>query len=91
MILSSHANAKQTVEILNTIVRNLIEFFESHRLNINTDKTEFIIFCKSNNTPKIHNTKISAKDQQINVSKSTEFSGIFIRQNLTYEDGLKNI
>ena len=44
MIFSSHSDAKQANEKLNTNVKNRIEFFESHRLTINTDKTEFTIF-----------------------------------------------
>ena len=61
MIFSSHSDAMQAVEKLNTNVKNLMEFFESHRLTINTDKTEFIIFCKSNNNPKFNNIRLSVK------------------------------
>ena len=46
MIFSSHSNAKQAVEKLNIIVKILVEFSESHRLTINTDKIEFIIFLQ---------------------------------------------
>ena len=35
------------VDYLQKGIRRLSDFFAIHRLNVNTDKTEFIVFCKS--------------------------------------------
>ena len=91
MISSSHSDAKHAVSTLNTNVKNLIELFESHTLTINTDKTEFVIFCKASNNAKFNNIRSSVKDQNIKISKSEHYSGVFLDQNLTYQDEVKNI
>ena len=44
--LYSARNLEQSIKYLETIIKNVILFFERHRLNMNADKTEFMIFCK---------------------------------------------
>ena len=89
MIFSSQSDAKQAVQKLNSNVKTLIEFFESRRLTIETDKTE-VIFCKSNSNPKFKSIKLSVRDQEINVSQSIKYLGV-LDQNLIYQDEVKNI
>ena len=91
MISSWHSDAKQAVSTLNTNVKNVIELYESHKLTINTDKTEFVIFCKSSKNAKFNNIRSSVKDQNIKISKSQDYSRVFLDQNLTYQDEVKNI
>ena len=89
MIFSSHSDAKQTVEKLNTNAKNLIEFFESHRLTTKTDKGEFFCFCKSYNKEKLSKIRLSVKAQDIIISKTVKNSGVSLDQNLTYQNEVK--
>ena len=57
MIFSPHSDAKQAVEKLNTKVKNLGEFFESHQLIIKTDETEIIVLSAYQKAT--HNLKTS--------------------------------
>ena len=49
LIISSHSDAKQAVQKLNTNVKNLVEFFQSHRPS-NTDKLKIYFFANQTTT-----------------------------------------
>ena len=38
---------KTAKQLLEQIIVNLVKYFESQRLNLNEDETEFIVFCKN--------------------------------------------
>ena len=75
MIFSSHSDAKQAVEKLNTNVKNLIVFFWESKVNHQYGQNWIFFFCKSNNNPKFNNIRLSFKDQDINVSQSVKLWG----------------
>ena len=72
------------------ILNNLYIFFENHRLTINADKTEFILFCKPKNND-VKSYKLHVKDQIIKHSNSVKYLGVFLDQNLTFQDEVKSI
>ena len=45
-LYSASTKLEHSIKGLETSIKNVIIFFERHRININTDKTEFMIFCK---------------------------------------------
>ena len=47
--------AKQRLE---TNIAKLVDYFESHRLNLNEDKTKFIVFCKNSQNKVTKNLKL---------------------------------
>ena len=49
MIYSTHLDQNQAIQSLEENVKKLVNFFECQILNINPDKTEFIVFCKPSN------------------------------------------
>ena len=44
-LYSASGNLEQSMKDLETIIKTVILFFGRHHLNINADKTEFMIFC----------------------------------------------
>ena len=76
---------------LKTNITNVILFFEKHRLNINADKTEFIIFCKKSQNHIADLRQLKVKNEFIEQSKSAKYSGVYLDQNLTYQMEEQNI
>ena len=46
MIYTSHGDIEEAISHLENEIDKLIHFFQSHRLTVSANKTEFIIFCK---------------------------------------------
>ena len=91
MISSSH-NALTTArnKVQQTIER-LVNFFESHQLTINAKKTEFICFCKPSKNKFAGSRTINVKNQIINTSTTVKYLGVYLDQNLDFQDEVKNI
>ena len=82
---------KHSRKDLETNIKHVILFFERHRLNINTDKTEFTIFCKKSQNHIAKNCKLKVKNEFIEQSKSAKYLGVYLDQNLTYQMEVQNI
>ena len=80
--------AKQRLE--NNIAK-LVEYFESHRLNLNEDKTEFIVFCKNSQNKLTKNLKLQVKNYSTSLSSFVKYLGVYLDQNLTYENEVKHV
>ena len=80
--------AKQNLE---TNIAKLAEYFESHRLNLNENKTEFIVFCKKSQNKLTQNLKLQVKNHSTNISSFVKYLGVYLDQNLTYEREVKNV
>ena len=66
-------------------------FFEIHRLTINADKTEFITFCKMSKNNIVRDMEIQVDNKTITPSNHVKYLGVFLDQNLTYQDEIKNL
>ena len=73
------------------ILNDLYIFFENHRLTIKADKIEFILFCKPSKNNDVKSYKLHVKDQIIKHSNSVKYLGIFLDQNITFQDEVKII
>ena len=91
MILCSDKDENHALNKLEKDIEQLIHFFENHRLTINADKTEFILFCKPSKNNDVKSYKLHVKDQIIKHSNSVKYLGIFLDQNLTFQDEVKSI
>ena len=80
--------AKQ--RLANNIVK-LVDYFESHRLNLNEDKTEFIVFCQNSQTKLTKNLKVQVKNHSTSLSSFGKYLGVYLHQNLTYENEVKHV
>ena len=60
--------AKQRLE---NNTAKLVEYFESHRLNLNEDKTEFIVFCKISQNKLTNNFKLLVKNHSTSLSSQS--------------------
>ena len=72
MISSSHNDLTTARNKLQQTIERLVNFFESHQLTINANKTEFICFCtpSKNNFAGSHTIKV--KNQIINTSTTVK-------------------
>ena len=68
MIYSAHQDENQAIQNLEENVKDLVHFFECHRLTINADKTEFIIFCKPSKNNQLKNHKLMVRNEIIKTS-----------------------
>ena len=66
-------------------------FFERHCLNINPDKTEFIIFCKKSQNQIANNRQLKVKNEFNEQSKSAKYLCVYLDQNLGYQMEVQNI
>ena len=90
MIYTSHGNIEETISLLENEIDKLIHFFQGHRLIINANKTEFIIFCKpwKNNTTQSFTSRV--KNEIIQTSANVKYLGVYLDRNLTYQNEVKN-
>ena len=70
---------------LETNAANLIDYFERHRLKINEDEAEFIVFCKRYENNSTKNLTFRVRNYMIKHSSFVKYLGIYLDQNLTYE------
>ena len=82
--MEARNNLQQTRE-------SLVNFFESHQLTINADKTEFICFCKPSKNDLVRTHTLKVENQNIKTSTTVKYSGVYLDQNLKFQDELKNI
>ena len=80
--------AKQRLE---NIIVKLVEFFESHSLNLNEDKTVFIVLGKNSQNKLTKNLKLQAKIHSTRPNHFVKCLGIYLDQNLTYEKEVKHV
>ena len=71
--------AKQRLE------NNIAKLVESKRLNLNEDKTEFIVFCKNSQNKLTKHLKLQVKNHSTSLSSFVKYLGVYLDQNLTYE------
>ena len=91
MIFSSHNNLTEARNNLQQTIENLVNFFESHQLTINADKTEFICFCKPSKIDFTRNHTLKVENQIFNSSTSVKYLGVYLDQNMKFQDEVKNI
>ena len=90
-LYSASGNLEQSIKYLETNIKNVTLFFERHRLNINADKTEFMIFCKKSQNHIADHRQFKVKNKFIEQSKSAKNLGVYLDQNLTYQMEIQNI
>ena len=76
---------------LERILEKLIDYFVSHRLNINVEKTEFIVFCKPSKNASTKNVEIQVHSHSIKPKECVKYLGVQLDQNLNYQNEVKNI
>ena len=68
LIYPAHQDKNQAIQNLEGNVKDLVHFFECHRLTINADKTEFTIFCKPSKNNQLKNQKLMVRNEIIKTS-----------------------
>ena len=91
MTYASHKDENQAIQRLENDVNHLVHFFESHGLTINADKTEFIIFCKQSRNAHVKDKELKVKNTIIKSKCFVKYLGVFLDQNLNYQNEVKNI
>ena len=91
MIFSSHNDLTEARNNLQQTIESLVNFFASHQLTINADKTEFICFCKPSKNDFARNHTLKVKNQIINTSTAVKYLGVYLDQTLKFQDEVKNI
>ena len=82
---------ESAVESLELNVNNICDFLEKHQLTFNEDKTKFITFQITNKNNKYKNTNLIDKDEIIRSSSSIKYLGVYLEQNLTFQENGKQI
>ena len=82
MIFSSHKDLKEARNNLQQTIKTHVNFFESHQLTINANKTEFICFCKPSKNDFARSHTLKVKNQVIKTSTTVKYSGVHLDQNL---------
>ena len=72
-------------------IENLVTFFELHKLNLNENKTEFIVFSKQSRSHLKSNSNLKVKNELIQHSSNVKYLGVFLDQNLNFQEETKHI
>ena len=91
VLYSASRNLEPPMKDLETNIKNVKLFFERHRLNINAEKLEFMIFCKQSHNHIADHRQLKVKNEFIEQSKSAKCLGVYLDQNLTYQMEVQNI
>ena len=76
---------------LERILEKLIDYFVSHRLNINAKKTEFIVFCKPSKTSSIKIVQLQVHSHSIKQKECVKYLVVQLDRNLNYQNEVKYI
>ena len=90
MISSLHNDLTTARNKLQQTIERLVNFFESHQLTINANKTEFICFCNSSKNDFAGSHIIKVKNQIIKTSTTVKYLGVYLDKNLNFQDEVKN-
>ena len=82
---------KALIEIVNSELVKLAEWFFANRLFLNVSKTNFIIFCSSIKKYKSNLINISINGHSITQIKHTKFLGVYIHERLNLEEHVKQL
>ena len=91
MIFSANTNEKVALKNLEENIKKLRNFFEIHRLTINAYKTEFITFCKISKNNIVRDMDFQVDGKTISPSNHVKYLGVFLDENLTYQDEVKTL
>ena len=91
MIYTSHGDIEEAISLLENEIDQLIHFFQSHRLTVNANKTEFIIFCKPWKNNATQNYTLRVENEIIQTSANVKHLVVYLDRNLTYQNEVKNI
>ena len=82
---------KALIEIVNSELVKLADWFSANRLFLKVSKTNFIIFCSSKKKYNPNLINISLNDHQITQIKHTKFLGVYIDERLNWEEHVKQL
>lgn len=83
----SSKNIKQLIDTMNAELTTLSDWFKANKLSLNTSKTNYVIFQKSNSLKTNSNeVNITIDGKQIDRVKSPKFLGVYLDENLTWRE-----
>ena len=82
---------KTGITNIERFLEKLIDYFVSHRLNINAEKTQFIVFCKPSKNALIKNVELQVRSHSIKQKECVKYLGVLLDPNLNYQNEVKNI
>ena len=84
-IFVEHMDIEALIEIVNSELVKLADWFSANRLCLNVSKTNFIIFCSSKKKYNPNLINISLNGHQITQIKHTKFLGVYIDKRLNWD------
>lgn len=78
--------AKQKIE---KSLEKLVTYYESNLLQLNTKKTEFIMFCRDKQREKIVDMKLTVAEDTVKVNSSITYLGICLEYNLNFDQQVR--
>ena len=89
-ILFSHKNETTLYNIVNNELINVCDWFKANRLQMNADKTKYMIFRTHNKSRLLHSV-LKIDDETIDQVESTNFLGVIIDDKLTWTKHVNSI
>ena len=90
-VFASHTSLNHLIDLINTELSLVADWFQSNRLSLNISKTNFILFCSHRKPIPNINIDIHINQQQITQVKSCKFLGVYIDSHLTWKDHIHYI
>ena len=90
-LFSAGTELNDAISNLHMNIENLVTFFESHKLNLNENKPEFIVFSKRSKNHLKSNLNLKVKNELLQHSSKVKYLGVFLDQNLNFQEETKHI
>ena len=86
-ILFSDTDISNKVDLINTELKEVTNWFKSNKLSVNASKTNFMIMGTTHQTCKPQNSiKVILDNVELSLVNKTKFVGVLIDENLTWKD-----
>ena len=93
LLFTSGKNITSLTNKLSSNIEKLIQYFQAHQLNVNVNKTNFIVFGNKNQTQTlpVQNAKLDVSGEIIESNKEAKYLGVTLDQNLTFNTQISSI
>jgi len=90
-VFYSHKSLDNLMDLVNSELATVADWFRANRLSLNLSKTNFIIFRSHRKSIPNQNFNISIDNKPILQVKSTKFLGVYVDEHLTWKQHITQI
>ena len=90
-VFNSHSSIEMLINETNIELEKVTDWFQTNKLTLNLDKTNYILFRSYQKPPPITDTILSIMGTPITQVQSCKFLGVYVDQHLSWNEHISNI